>query len=499
MKDPRTSLIILLVLALTYAGIVLAHLSEAYIDFGDGNYLYISSRLADRLVLYRDIMAPQPPCHLYLGSLLVRLGRLLGEPLYTVRIFGLLLHLASMLLIFLIARRLFRSEASGVISSALYLIIPIGFYWSLGYQSEPLEMLFLLLSFYFFIKLEQRAMVLAAVLAAFAVFTNMTAAPYILLNIIYLLLRRRNLVLSYLIPFVVLCALGVLLMQLLTGEYLNNVFFNQVGTFPKKEISGETVWHYAVRKILGEGRDVLAAEGAFILLAIIGMVWFFKFSTGAVREYAVLYALASLGSIVFVSKGGTEDYIFTIAEPFVALFAGYAIIELFTYVRRSHSGSPLTPSLERNIAALCIVLLSLLTLLNLLIALRYFFELSDASVKHVKLYIDAHTKPGDAILAQPYLAFVSGRTLTEEYSEHFIWKIMYWNEKRVMKRDGAAVALFERLAARLSHKEIPLVILDLEQTATIPPVREAIIANYKSLLDRDIRSRSFTFRLLIPR
>jgi hypothetical protein len=64
-----------------YAALVVTHWGEDYIDFGDGNYLYISSRIADGMVLYRDIMAPQPPCHLYLGALLIKIGRLIGHPL----------------------------------------------------------------------------------------------------------------------------------------------------------------------------------------------------------------------------------------------------------------------------------------------------------------------------------------------------------------------------------------------------------------------------------
>jgi hypothetical protein len=505
MSNPRIFVIILLSLALVYAVVVVANLSEAYIDFGDGNYLYISSRLADGLVLYRDIMAPQPPLHLYLGTLLVHLGRVIGEPLYTVRIFSLLLHLASMLLIFLIARRLFRSNLCAIVSSALYLVIPIGFYWSLGYQSEPLEMFFLLLSFYFFIGFEKRDMLFAAAFSALALFTNMTAVPYVLLNVLYLAVRRRTLLFYYLVPVLALSAAGVLLMQILTSEYLNNVFFNQVGTFPKREIAGETALHYAVRKILGEGRDVLAAESGFILVCIIGIIRFLRASSESAREYAALYAIASIGSIVFVSKGGTEDYIFTIGEPFVVLFAGYAVVTMLRFLRdRAKDSFHGSAAFIRNFLIIFVILYALL---NLFVGVRYdvntlrgrFYELPASAVKRIELYIREQTKPSDAILAQPYFAFISGRRLADEYSEHFIWKIMYWNEKLVTKRDGAAVALFNDLARKLSEKAIRLVILDLEQTATIPPVRAAIAANYKPLLGHDIRSRSFTFRLLVPR
>ena len=49
----RVAAVLCLILA-AYAGLMIATASRAYIDFGDGNYLYISSRLADGLVLYRS-------------------------------------------------------------------------------------------------------------------------------------------------------------------------------------------------------------------------------------------------------------------------------------------------------------------------------------------------------------------------------------------------------------------------------------------------------------
>ena len=67
-SEKKRAVFILLLISLLYAALVLSHWDEHYIDFGDGNYLYISARLADGLTLYRDIMAPQPPCHLYLGA-----------------------------------------------------------------------------------------------------------------------------------------------------------------------------------------------------------------------------------------------------------------------------------------------------------------------------------------------------------------------------------------------------------------------------------------------
>ena len=234
--------------------------------------------------------------------------------------------------------------------------------------------------------------------------------------------------------------LGVVLMELLTKEYLSNVLFNQVGTFPKKEIGGETALEYALRKIFGEGREVLYIEGGFILFAAIGIVWILGRFRGRAREYAAIYGIASLGSIVFVSKGGTEDYIFTVGEPFVVILAAYAVVRMVDYVRKRSS---LAEKGVKYIVKVVLISLAIMVLaFNIFIGLRYdinvlrgrYFELPARAVKEIDFYIRARSEEDEEIISQPYFAFVSGRRLAEEYSEHFIWKIMYWNETLVEAR-----------------------------------------------------------------
>ena len=271
----RAAWIVLAVLAVLFAILVVSHWNEAYIDFGDGNYLYISSRIADGLVLYRDIMAPQPPCHLYIGALLIRIGRVLGSPLFTVRAFSLLLHLATMAVIFLIGRKMFRRNLEALFAAFFYLIIPVGFWWSQGYQSEGLLIFFLLASFYFYIDLKPGSTILAAAIGALAAFTNMTAVPYLFFSNLFLLVRKRRLFLRYFLTMLLIGLVGVGLMEIVTGgHYLENVFFNQVGTFPNPKISGESVFSYALGKIVNEGKDIMTWEGGYVLFGLAGLFLF---------------------------------------------------------------------------------------------------------------------------------------------------------------------------------------------------------------------------------
>ena len=66
---------ILFAISVVYAVLTASQMSRAYVDFGDGNYLYISNRIAYGLIPYRDIMAPQPPMHLLLGAFMLGIGQ----------------------------------------------------------------------------------------------------------------------------------------------------------------------------------------------------------------------------------------------------------------------------------------------------------------------------------------------------------------------------------------------------------------------------------------
>src|SRR5687768_242352 len=85
----------LLILAAIYSALVIAHWNRGHLDFGDGNYMYDSWRISQGAVLYKEILAPQPPLHLLIGSLIARAASLAGlaHPLFAFRAFSVLLHL----------------------------------------------------------------------------------------------------------------------------------------------------------------------------------------------------------------------------------------------------------------------------------------------------------------------------------------------------------------------------------------------------------------------
>lgn len=141
-KRPRYRLVHVLIAILAaalYAGFVVPQWGEAYIDFGDGNYMYIASRIAEGAVVYRDILAPQPPMHLFTGAGLIKLHEAVHDslpsalqndhPILVFRAFSLLLQLATFLLVIRLGGRAWGMASAGIAAGVVYLLLPLNLWW----------------------------------------------------------------------------------------------------------------------------------------------------------------------------------------------------------------------------------------------------------------------------------------------------------------------------------------------------------------------------------
>lgn len=527
--------------AIAYAALTASQISRAYVDFGDGNYLYIGWRMADGLVPYRDIMAPQPPLHLLLASWTLQIGAKINAELVLIRWLSILLRIGIALTIVSIVRKASRSLLAAVLAGAIFLFMPLGVIWSLGYQSEPLEILFLALMVRCVMSLRGWSLALAAVFGTLACFTNMTALPYALVTMLWLIWRLGWISLSYLLPYLALMTAGVIGMEAWSeGHYLQNVFFNQVGTYPP----GVQLVRYVAGKLYGEGADVVAQEGLVIALSLIGMGICIRRETANALEFLSLFAMFSLGSIVFVSKGGTMDYIFTIGEPYVAIFTGYLFAALFEHDKKVHgdgnsgysantilsymsfacalgimiwrigllwlnhrggAGNLVLPQLIVEPLLLLVFVIAVnrtiyrsLKILAVAGVLGVFawhsalllkihvvegatYQLPPERTEQIANLIRKHSPPRAEIISPPWFAYDSGRTLAGEYSETFIWTVGYFNERVPGQRanvfDGPFTEKALQIASLLQERKIPLVLLDDEQTGRIPEIKEALYGN----------------------
>ena len=497
----------LLLLGAAYAVLVVTHWNAGYLDFGDGNYMYVSWRMAGGAVLYRDLMAPQPPMHLWIGSLLARVGMLFGHPLWAFRSFSLILHLLSMVAVYFAAvrvtggnddRALRLCRGAGITAAAVYLVLPIGFWWCLGYQSEPLEMFLMIWSFTLFISLSRRWMPLAGLLQGLAPLTNMTAAPYTLFNIGWLAVRKRNLVLRYAVPCVGIIAVVTVGMQLFTGHYLENVITNQVGSYPK-----DGFLPYAWGKIVREGMKVIDLEGGFVVICLLGLLRYAARGCRHVREYVTFYSFFALCSILYVTKGGTVDYIVTIGEPFVAIFCGYSAFHFTRRYSRTLCRLPgwrdLTPVATLLCAAMLVVVVTATGLAHSWATLKQrTYELDEFETGRIVADIQRNSRPDGLVFAPPYYAFLAQRRIAEDYAELLLWTLKYRNEKEAGVK-GPGIEIVERLAQLLRDKRIDYVVLDMNQPGRLPELRAAIDEAYQPLRRDEFRTLNTSLRFYVPK
>ncbi len=540
----RTRIFVLSGLWLVTALFVVPTWGWTYWDFGDGNYLYVGRRILDGLVPYRDILAPQPPLHLLMSALSQGLGSVLFDSeLIGARVYCLIVRLLGSLAVWLAALRIFRCDFRAAAAAAVFLALPIGFWWSLCLQSENLENVFLILAFWRVLGLDRRSLVAGGVCSALAMHCNMTAVPFFLCNLLFLGVRRPRLLAWYALPALGVWGAGAIAAWAWAGApYLDNVVLNQVGSFPRTDILAEhpggdnSFAEYAVRKVRQEGWKVLELEGPLILLGLGGMA--VRWRETRVRterdsdehrrwEYAAWYCIGMLLSIGFVMKGGTVNYIFVLGEPAVAILAADAIVRLVRFAaglakdarRRTArsvafgaigvvavAASLLWPPAIRNLSYTVRGVQSELPAGDYEVRIvkgdRQIGTMTMPGVLSVREIVERHTEPGDPILAPPFYAWISDRTVAAELAENYLWQIKWMNESFDMRHYGAdegeGVLKMAELAAMLRRREIPLVLLDTGQTGTVGAVRDAIANFYEPAEPGEIQTRNVRLEVYVP-
>ncbi|NUN94794.1 MAG: hypothetical protein HUU16_01360 [Candidatus Omnitrophica bacterium] len=467
-----------LCVAAFYLWILKAPPSRAYIDFGDGNYQYISRRLVEGVQLYTQILSPQPPFHLWLGSLLVRLSEAIGmEPLLAFRWCIHLIRALTALCAFGVAWRLFGKGSVAFLAGSLFFLLPEGYRWSQSYQSEHLELL--LLSFGWFACLGESVPMrcLAGIAAAGAVWTNMSALPFSVL-----LALHAGFAPTYRWPpLVASVATGVVLLGacfLRYGEkYIENVWTNQVASFP----SDPRQW---LASLAEQGTAIVTLEGLVILAALIGMYRFLhdlEIPPRTIRERLLVvgYGIISVGSAVYVIKGGTVDYIFMLAETALAVFAAASLRQWFVEVPRMGAvADAVRPGFERlGPPVLRVVLLVGAVVLlgwhpfRFLTGARFQFspgvdladqsagrvvEFSDREARTLERLIREFSKREDLIWAPPYLAAISERTLAMDLSETYLWWVRWHHSLPPGDTDPEVDRMIEGFTELASERKIAL-------------------------------------------
>ena len=159
----------------------------------EGTYGYLGSLAIKGLVPYVDFYEMKPPVLYYLYGLG---GTLFGFSDFGLRFFGLLLNLASAVLIYLILLR-YIDKVYALVASALFAMLSINLY-ALGFTmvAEHIVNTFVLLSFYLLIRSYDHKglllMILAGASFAMAILTKQTAILLSPLFLLHLVMQRKD-------------------------------------------------------------------------------------------------------------------------------------------------------------------------------------------------------------------------------------------------------------------------------------------------------------------
>lgn len=434
-------------------------IDNKYVDFGDGNYLYLSWRLSEGDVLYKDLHSPQPPMLLFLGSLLMSIG---GGGADVVRLWQVFQHVLTACCIWGIAWRIFKRPAISSLAGIIFLFLPEGVWWAAGYQSEPLLILLQCLNLSLFLTAVKRdkpsiALHGSALVMVLCCFTNMTALPYALLQWVFVWLRFRRFFIHYSITFLSLGFLFLFTMMVYSGgQYIEHVFFRQIGTYATGSFA--QVIQSLTEKLYIEGGDIIYWEGGFVLASLIGILMFSNEDNEKnARDYLIWWGIFSIGSIIFVTKGGTVEYIFTLGEPAVAVFSAYFFMNLYWAAELSIEPRTAFSSVRRfgQVTLIICLLLPVLCMKQLSLLYMTFtgnpysrlyqtgvFEVSSNDMNRMSHYIERVCPEDKTLIAPPYYAFLTKRKLAENSSSLLILYATYFNEwERFRQNENAAIDL----------------------------------------------------------
>ncbi len=239
-----------------------AYLSNAYayVDNGDGLYLYPAWRLAQGATLYREAVATQPPVVYLLAATVFKAGwGVPGVP--GVRLLSVLMRALCVALVYLLGARVFARRIVGSLAALLYALLPIGLTWDHWDNSNSPLTLVALLSAYALLRLSPRAAVVSGLLAALALFTKDLYLPLLAATLLYLWRVRRPL----LTPYLAALLGGVGLLSLLLALYggagaWRDAFLGQ----DSSPLNGD--W------LAASLAYVTSLEGGLIVVAVVGAV-----------------------------------------------------------------------------------------------------------------------------------------------------------------------------------------------------------------------------------
>lgn len=473
--------IYIIVMSILYFVLMLWHLEGLHFEYTDGNYMYKSSMILNNKVMYKEFYYANTPILPIIGAILLKIY----YSIVSIRIYTILLHIATLFLVYLISLKLFSNKQVSILATIIFFILPLNFTYSTGFYAQALAISFSLIAFYFFISWTRRKMMLSAIFMSLAIFTKLVVMPVVLVTMLYLIIRRRNLLKYYFIPLILTCGFFFFL----TTMYSSNTFFDNA------IIMNSRMPHHSIFHVIGVALHILHIEGIFILLSLAGLLIYLNNNKDDTGEYIGWWLLASFAPLLFTFKWGTSIHIFRIAEPAIAIFSAYLLYKVYT--------TSITPTLSSFIQKVRAnnreilinpKLILIFIIVFLLIAVMVsgpiingwgpflyksysggFDNITNADKKLVQ-YIEKYTNETDMVLLDPYYAFLSQRDNVLCYDDSFGFIRFNYGDPHTIKQIDELYGLLEKKSIKI------IVIQEYRLDWLIKPIfGEPILSNYKQI------------------
>ena len=418
----------------------------AYLDYVDGYYLYAAHRVAQGAVLYRQIMGVQPPGIYLVGAALFRVH----DSLDAARAYALLVHSATVGLVFLIARRVFVRDGVALLAATLYSLTPYSLVWSRTFDPNPLVGCLSLATLLALSGGTVSGAAVAGCLGALALATKVWYVPIGAASVLYLIRHARGLLPPYL--GTLLLVLGIVLAA--GTSIAGGAFWRGLLAQDASGLSGS--W------LLASLVDVAVRDLPLVAFGLLGLPLLLR--GGRVGVLVCWYSVAACTVLLATVKAGTFAPVFQFAEPGLAIAAAaYLAAQLPPRTVDRSAPKAQLPARQaggatkatRRRPALLPGVLCIGFLATAYAAVAATPPPADGPVRAIVRAIEMRSTPGATLLSPPYYIYLTGRRAFGEYADINLW------DAADRAGDPAAHAWVLRAEDAVGHGTIPIVVQDM--------------------------------------
>jgi len=393
-KKKFHSIIILVIVFAVYLTLSNAAINEKQMIYADGHNLYVSHRLAQGLKLYEDVQALYGPAFYLIGAGLMNLGLTFAG----LKVFMLSISVASGIFIFLITKKSFNNVGAALLATAIYMFTPLHYGMAPVFHPDSIAILFCLVTLYLILVKNNLFYIIAAIFATTAVFTKIIAIPLVCAIMVYFLINKIKSGLFYIIPFfLIIIPLIVYITSFANSNDNTKIALDLL--LKDTDFPGPIL------------RDIGWIEGSLIIIGIIGLLAYTK----EVKTYSVLLIVSLSTVLVFATilTPGVGAHEFNWVEPFVAIFAAYAIFQVRNNLRVKQW------KIGKMISILFVSLIFIQSAIFIWPDRERIsdwdgegrFKLLNEITEEHRILLEEHSSKGDVVVASPMAAFKTERIL----------------------------------------------------------------------------------------